>query len=756
MGANLEWLLAVAALIILLAFIGRKKDSKAPAKKQYEEPRVRQAAPLPQHVPSQKPKASPAKSRWVIPGEIVEIGGIRITAGMIYVGRSLPTKHGDTENCLIDPSLRLSPGESDKLGHSMPYWPSYSDIQPKARRAYLEWLAGGRKDPEIGIGYVFLFFYGLERRYLVDGVKEDGQAIVSEVRRLLEIYGGNHSFHGYAKRFLDAATILDNPNHSRPVISPDLRNGYEMPMPVRVYLGGRLADKEPLDAEDALLWILSLPDTYLRTAATRCFDEFASLWRIRFQERHPDGLKVSAPRTRLKLEYRAASGTFDANIAITSGSQGIPDIAAVSAPLDGLRNIANACTDALDPYSRLLGRKPEARGSVEAALLLPKELSNTSSMSPLKSVVDELELLFAGRPIASVMASKLLDVLGMMPESSKTLTAAFCNQVGGMLDRLDIAFEPDRRYGSSNLAHDGRVILFKAPGGAIIDAEKVAYKSAKTMVEVSALAAWADGDIDTGEYETVKNELRSMPDLSMAERMRLLVYAGLLLKDAPRQQAVMHKLSKLSETERTNVAQSAIRSVLADGRTSPGEVKFLEKLYRALGYSADDIYAALHRGSVVIDAPIMLVPEEAAPGVKIPKKTANVPEVGIRIDSARLQRLRQETSEVSALLAEIFVEEEPPSAPPKPTTPAANTKAAFQGLDGLHADLLLAVLAAGGLDRATFEDRARELRLLPDGAIETINEWGFDTFNDPILEGDDPISVAEHLRAELEKLEKAA
>lgn len=752
----MEWLLAGAALVIWLIFksSGGRRKSKPLRQSEPQMTGLGWSSSFAGRTPAKQANGPTAK--WVRPGEAIEIGGIKITAGMIYVGGSLPTKHGGVENCLIDPSLRLSPRESDKLGNSMPYWPSYSDIQPKARRAYIEWLAGARRDPAIGIGYVFLFFYGLERRYLVDGAKPEAQAIASEIQRLLDIYGDNNSFRGYARRFLDVVTILENSERDRPELSPDLRNGYEMPMSVRLYLGRRLAEQGPFDADDALLWVLSLPDTYLRTAATRCFDEFVSLWRIKFAERHANGLKVRAPRTPLKFEYRAASGSFDANVAVTSGSDAIPDIASVTAPLDGLRDLVNACTDALDPYSRLLGRKPDARGSVEAALLLPKELATSGGASPLRSVVDKLDPLFAGRPIAPVMTAKLLDILGMTPAPGTKLSSASCNQIGTLLDRLDIAFEPDRRYGSGNLTQDGRVILFKAPGGAVVDAERGTYGSARTLIEITALAAASDGDIAPAEYEAVKAEMRALPDLSTTERMRLLAYAGLVLKDAPRQQAVMNKLAKLPEATRRQVAQSAIAAILADGHASPGEVRFLERLYKALGYSKDDVYAALHRGSVVVDEPVVVAPEVPTVGTPIPKKPTAPAEPVIRIDEARLQRLRQETSAVSALLAGIFVEEEPPSPPPAQPNVVAKSIAAFQGLDAAHGDLLLVVLDVGSLDRGSFEARARSLRLLPEGAIETINEWGFETFDEPILEGEDPISIADHLRAELQRLETAA
>ena len=752
----MEWLLAVAALVIWLIFKGSSKRGRRKPSSRSEPSMAAQERSHPSTGSRSRKQSNATLAKWIRPGEAVGIGGIKVTSGMIYVGASLPKKHGGIENCLINPSLRLSPRESGGSAPSTPYWPSYSEIQPRARRAYVEWLADGRCDPAIDIGYVFLFFYGLERRYFVDGAKDEANVLAAEVRRLLGIYGESNSFRSYARRFLDIVSILEIPDDVRPELAPDLRGGYEIPISVRLYLGRRLAKKVPLDAHDALLWVLSLPDTYLRTPATRCFEEFVALWTVKFGERHADGLKVRVPKTPLRFEYRAASGSFNADVVVSHGDVDLPDIAMVSAPVDGLRDLVNACTEALDPYSRLLGRKPDARGSVEAALLLPSELAGSQGTSPLRCVADKLEPLFAGRPIAPVMAAKLLDILGMTPVPGSKLSASSCNQVGALLDRLDIAFEPDRRYGAAGLSKDGRAILFKAPGGAAVDPERSVYASARTLIEITALAAVADGDVAAAEYEAIKTELRGLPDLSTAERMRLLAYAGLVMKDAPRQQAVMNKLAKLPETTRKHVAQSAIAAVLADGHASPDEVRFIEKLYKTLGYSKDDVYAALHRGSVVIDEPVAVSAEVSAPGTPIPKKPDAAAAPIVRIDEARLQRLRQETSAVSALLAGIFVDEDTASPSPISPAPVPSARTSFKGLDSAHGDLLLAVVEAGSLDRATFEDRARALRLLPEGAIETINEWGFETFDEPVLEGEDPISVPDHLLAELQRLEKAA
>lgn len=44
---------------------------------------------------------------------------------------------------------------------------------------------------------MFLYFYGLERRFFVDQSNEDAKDIVQEVRRLQSLYPDNHSVRRY-------------------------------------------------------------------------------------------------------------------------------------------------------------------------------------------------------------------------------------------------------------------------------------------------------------------------------------------------------------------------------------------------------------------------------------------------------------------------------------------------------------------------------------------------------------------------------
>lgn len=687
--------------------------------------------------------------RWLPPGETITIKGISIKGGLFYVGGQFPGDSDyDVDNCLVDPTLDVAKSAS---GAQMSYWPSYSTIGPTARRGYLEWLASDRGDPNADIGYVFLYFYGLERRMFVDKAPADAAALVAEVRRLKALRTDNNSFQRYAEAFLHSTEALVGTVPAEPDLTDIDAALSGLKLPVLMYLGRKLAQQEPLNAFDSLAWLLGAPDVYSKTVLTRCWDEFKMLWAVRFAAKFPKGRKVSAPKTLLKARYQACSGKFVVDIPLGGD---IPDITATSAAMKALRELYNRCTDDLEPYSRLLGRKPQTRGKPESVLLLPKEIQHSIANSPLKAIQEYLSSAFAANEAFVTSAEKMLETFSVAQDEKKTLAAQMA-QIAPAFDAMNVGFEPDKRFASSSFPKDGTIVLFKRTEQQEVNPEKPEYQIAKTLIEVTSLAAAADGGVNPAELAAVKADIQALDGLNPAEKQRLAAYAKLLAEDAPRQQGVLGRLSKLSSAEKSRVANSAIASVLADGHADPAEMKFLEKLYKALGLPADELYSAVHRGAIVIDEPVTVVTEEAPRGRAIPKRpapaAAEPASSGIKIDLARLERIKNETSAVSNLLADIFVEETP-----APAAPIVVESSPFEGLDAAHAKLVALFLAQPEYDRGAFEEQARGLQLMPDGAVETINEWAFDTFDEPLLDGEDTIVVAEHLVAKLKEMEVRA
>ncbi len=235
-----------------------------------------------------KPFAPAPAAHWIAEPTTVEVAGIEFQGELLYYGKG---DRRSNHRALVDPTLSVA-SDSDSLGISLGYWPNYCELTPSARRAYLEWLASGRSTPNAPIGYVFVYFYGLERRLIAEKSEQDAGAILAEARRLLDIYGDNHSFRNYCGALIEAGELIFDIAPPGNVISLDMRRGWEIPIGIRVRLGRKVRDGIAIDSDDALCWALTHPQLYPRTAVSRCFDQFCALWRYRFAERFPDGIKV--------------------------------------------------------------------------------------------------------------------------------------------------------------------------------------------------------------------------------------------------------------------------------------------------------------------------------------------------------------------------------------------------------------------------------------------------------------------------------
>ena len=146
--------------------------------------------------PAQKPAAETTVLLWHRSGEPISVKGYVLRDPMVYTSVGKPA---EPEASCIDLSLEIGKPAWQAAG-ALGFYPTYARITPTERANYLSWLANGRTRPLADIGYAFLFFYGLERRVLID--REEPRAILGECLQLLKTYTFSSSFDGYLSRFL--------------------------------------------------------------------------------------------------------------------------------------------------------------------------------------------------------------------------------------------------------------------------------------------------------------------------------------------------------------------------------------------------------------------------------------------------------------------------------------------------------------------------------------------------------------------------
>jgi tellurite resistance protein len=403
-----------------------------------------------------------------------------------------------------------------------------------------------------------------------------------------------------------------------------------------------------------------------------------------------------------------------------------------------------------------VGRRPSARNTMAAATLLPADLQQSTTSGAIADFRRQIETVMGNHGRGSSTAQIVLEMAGIDVPTDGKVPAASADELGRALDSIEVAIEPDRRYGSSVPRADEQVFVFRAPNGGPVDPTRPPFRAMRAQVEVAVLAAAADGEASYEELQRTITRIRSASDLSGVEQARLIAFAVTTFNSPPKQARVMRKLAETTESERRAIADAAVAVIGGNRNVDAGEVKFLERLHKSLGLPKERVYSALHSAAAKrSDEPVPISEEDRAAGIPIPKEpSSTVPPVvaarGISIDAARLARTRRDTEAVSALLSDIFAEEvvEPQLAPAEP--------AALEGLDGPHTELVELLELRGSMTRSEFERHAKEMRLLPDGAIERINDWSFDRFDEPLIEDGDEVVVAPHLRGKIAAMKDQA
>ena len=532
-------------------------------------------------------KATKSVVRWIEPDGTATVAGREI-GGMIYLGSGSRRDSWKTEGSpFIDPRLPVARIGSDFAGDSLPYWPSYVDLSPPARATYLDWLAGGRSDQRIGPGYVFLYFYGLERRFFVDSpTEQEKRLLITEVERLLGLYGENRSVRRYLSTFLDTARIVLKPaSESEPRFE---KSNYELPLGLRIAIGRMAKAAQPLSADWLLNWYIAHPETRFRAVLLRAFPEFRAQFNLLFDEQFPRGLKIRTPKRLLRTRYTAASGAFEVDLNSFLGD--IPDISGTSKPLTIAKELVEKASEALDKYSRFLGRNPDGRDTIEAHALLPERLwllFPCAEMEDLRGWAEEIIEKGGFAPVEHVIEQ----LEGTPPEkmSKRQLIGA-----ADALARLSIGMAPDPRFALRSPKLGEPVVLFRLPEE-ITALEEVSdkYKDILVTIAMGSFVANADGAIAARERSALQARVDAAR-LSGAERARLLANLQWMLAIPPDLALFRRRLKDVPEKALRELSQVALAMAAADGVIDPGEIKAIERLYKTMGLTMDGMYSALH------------------------------------------------------------------------------------------------------------------------------------------------------------------
>ncbi len=671
----------------------------------------------------------------------VTIGEYNIKHALVYVGEELPSSRDrgyygySVDPSLIDPTLPISYGEYFDDCERIGYWPSYSNLSPERKGAYLKWLSKGRADPEACIGYVFIFFYGLERRLLVDCKElkvssEERGKIVAEIRRLLTVYSENSSFQSYARRILFIEWLLYRRDEPLPE-EIDIYDRFET-TPFVYLLAREIASGQPLSFETALTWVLTYPEFYPRTPAVRCRDLLKELFRIRYVQEFGEGMLVKPNKTRLKVEYRPASSSLET---VVVENFELPDPSRLKAPLKRLITIVDEATDALDSYSRYLGRggKPD---SVYGISLLPSNLLETNQKIVALSEIlhrlsDDRDLIRFGN------VYRLFEDTEPNPLRKRDRDA-----LTSILNKIGIGIAPDHRFHTVKPLLDDHVLLYRDDSlREIKPTEKV--KTLSLVLRLGAVISKVDGTVSEKEVKKL-NSLMNDAQLTLTDTLALKAFLHWCLNTEQNTKGIKSILLSKSDEEKKAIGHFLISLAFSDGIISQEEISYLQKAYTQIGLEKNNVLRDIHSRTTTSE-PVTIATKEFQESYTIPQNVLQT-ETDFALNSELIQKFRIESQIASKVLEEIFAEDLEKDK--QDADEVAPDEQAFR-LDSKDRELLELLVEQEEWNRCAIEQICNDRGLLTDGTLESLNEKSFEFADELLIEDGDQVTINIELAKEM-------
>jgi uncharacterized tellurite resistance protein B-like protein len=746
---------AAVGLIILVWAIRKAEKSKARSSvvgrsTKFVQPQIRRADTIQSSVPlhiRETTETSSLQSHpfvWRKPGESISHRGIVIRDGMVYTSQLVPQWPGEPSAIILSlPVAEAAASTTEDFG----YWPSYDRIGPEQRRCYLEWLAQGRRDSDPSLrslGYLFIFFYGLERRIVCD--KDRDPVLLNEVVGLLEHYGPAHrsrSLRSYLSQLVHYGGWQLGCEDYR-LLWPRLMTDEDRPDEdgLRFVLGNLFQREEPMDWTVAYRLAVNDHSSRRSIVVRRAQAEFFALFQQRFGEKFPNGLKLQATPQPTVIRYRPASNTL-AQLAYQQQTLFIlqmPNVIGLRRQFESLPEIWNSCVEDLSGYSRVLASKRVGDAAALAAWqALPNELRKAED-HPRKQSFEQLIAAAPHEGDYTFVPTGSLAVLGGVSERPK-LTLAQSKDIADLVTDLGWRLAPDPQITGLPLAWNQELALYRAaPEEYIADDLMGVVRLLYLAMTICA----ADGAVESKELEAFHQiaaaRLKTEDDLRT-----LRATEASLRRDANVPLRCLPQITSMIAAEnRQLVLRTLAHIAAADAEVSLHELKILRRIARAFALDADVMERLLREDETFREVTIV-TKTGVRRGEPIPRRSQAT--TAFALNEEKIKALTEETREVISLLSVVMAE--PGETVSAPIEPASSVpQKSVEWLNGLPERYQSAVVKLIQFDEVTSQDFDRiaaEAHLTPEDLLNGVNAWSDEALGDFLFERKDNVRVFRNL-----------
>lgn len=610
----------------------------------HQAPRGEESAPVrPVRVSKRRPEqqksaaepipAAPSDtpSRWpsfIGPGKSVVAFGHELRDPLIYVVDRDKFRAADASLLCLRRQISEPPRSySPNLG----YWPQLASFTPQQLWCYVQWLASGRSDPNVELGLVFVYFYGLERRALVDG--EDVPAIAAEVLRLIRIYGTHRSFMGYATGLLAHLAMCGRLKLTKQLTTTllDFQNSHVADAVETMLIGSLARDEQPLPAPWAEKLAAQHELAKRGVVRDRAPEELSLLFATRYREEFGEGLVPKRSAQDVKVAYRPASPTiaFQHDNRLLVPPAVWPRVSYWNKQLGPVVSIYNSCVEELRGYARRL--KPEGVLTHEAFAALPVELRD-EVVHPKQSAWETLLAEFSPESGATLVPVERIATLLDLTRRPK-LTLAQSKKLAEFAETLGTPLEPDARITGSGYAWEHHVAAIKLPAPVL--PQDANYTLASLVLRLAMDVATVDGTLDHAERRAIEAFLGERLELSPNDHIRLRALIDVLDRDRPGTRGINKLIKTVLKPEHTRlIAQFLVEVASATEGIDDAELKALRKVFKALNVPDEVEEKLLERRKFLAT----------------PASASEVPEV----DLERVRAIRLESDKAAKILLEAI------------------------------------------------------------------------------------------------------
>lgn len=691
------------------------------------------------------------RARWVPRGETTHVQGMGLFTGLFYVGRTFDDGGGH-DKYIVNPSLPIGKSSRDYIPGHDPWGASYEGLPPSGRRAYLEWISGSCRETAIPVQFVRLYASGLYRRVFVDA-GNDIETVLAEARRLLVLHADNVVMKELMSNLVVFATGIGYRKGQVPSYKAEWRQSIHTASEVTLRIASLISDRAAIGVDDAFIY--ALERSKLTTKGVSDIEGIRLLWKRIYSGRYPEGMVVEPPVQKINLGLSMPDGVKSIKLPFPDWCKRLPDPRAATAFCERIDAMFDECVSELASYAKLVRKTPGAAGSLEAINVLPKQLVATSMAGRFASVKATLDNALAKQGVVASKVIKLFEFMELPFRDDAEMSAGVRKLIAGAMDKMDIAFEPDGRFGAVGFTTKGSVVFFRGENGLPVEWEG-AYAIHRACADFVIGHVCTRGEQAIAAERALFELRRADADLDDRERTRLAAHARSLVVDLGVRKGAPFRQGRLHEAELPRLAHAVIEVVASLPEIEIRSIGTVEKFIEKLGGDRLALHAAMHRRQPTEeDGLVSVVRAEPSRGVVLPSR----PSVGRSpepappaLDLDRLRRIEAETVMVSGLLSDIFAGDQVVELPADDKVSLGG----FSGLDAAHSEILEVVMMAGEMARGEFDALVKNKRLMPDGVLETINDMAFDVLGEAILVDNGNVIFEEHLRAELEKARVSA